>query len=201
MARNPAGSGGVPAVVDGRPSREELLVERARGGDVHAFEDLVRLHQQIAFRVACVVAGSPADAEEAVQDGFVKAWRALGRFRPGAPFRPWLLAIVVHEARSRRRAASRRRSWAQRAAQDARLTQPGVSDSAESAALAGDRRALLLDAVRALPERDRLAIEMRYLLDLSEHEMAVALGCRPGTVKSRLSRALARLAAQLGEAP
>lgn len=188
-------------MVGAQPPREQQLVERARGGDVHAFEDLVRLHQEIAFRAACVVAGSPADAEEAVQDGFVKAWRAMGRFRAGAPFRPWLLAIVINEAHSRRRAASRRRAWARRAAEHAERTQPAAGHSAEAAALAADRRTLLLGAIRALPERDRVAIEMRYLLDLSEQEMAVALACRRGTVKSRLSRALARLAAQIGEAP
>ena len=79
----------------------------------------MRAHQDIAFRVACLAGGSAADAEEAAQEGFVKAWRALPRFRAGAPFRPWLLAIVANEARNRRRAAGRRAGLALRAAEQA----------------------------------------------------------------------------------
>src|SRR3954468_5896600 len=81
---------------------------RAREGDTAAYERLVERHAQVAFRVACVLAPSAADAEEAAQDAFLKAHRALGRFRPGAPWRPWLLSIVANEARNRRRAAGRR---------------------------------------------------------------------------------------------
>ena len=76
----------------------------------------MRAHQDIAFRVACLAGGSAAEAEEAAQEAFVKAWRALDRFRAGAPFRPWLLAIVANEARNRRRAAGRRAGLALRAA-------------------------------------------------------------------------------------
>jgi hypothetical protein len=78
-------------VVSRPPSSEAALVERARRGDSAAYEALVRAHQDIAFRTACLMAGSSADAEEAAQEAFVKAWRALPRFRAGAPFRPWLL--------------------------------------------------------------------------------------------------------------
>jgi len=74
-------------VVD-RPLDEAGLVERARGGDLDAWETIVRTHQGLAFRTAYLLAGNAADAEEAAQDGFVKAYRALGRFRRGSPFRP-----------------------------------------------------------------------------------------------------------------
>ena len=73
-------------------------------------------YQGIAFRTAYVIARNASDAEDAAQDGFVKAWRALGRFREGAPFRPWLLRIVANEARNRRRSAGRRAGLALRAA-------------------------------------------------------------------------------------
>lgn len=181
--------------VDGRPPDDQPLVERARRGDAAAYEELVRHHQHIAFRAALVFAGSPADAEEAAQDAFVKAWRALPRFRPGAPFRPWLLAIVANEARSRRRAAGRRASWLARAAAQestAAGSGPVLADPAV-AVLDRERTQELLGAIATLAERDRVVIELRYVLDLSEREMSAALGCRPGTVKSRLSRALARL--------
>lgn len=201
MGGNQDPVGGVSAVVGGRPLEEQQLIDRARGGDAHAYEDLVRLHQHTAFRAACVLAGSASDAEEAVQDAFVKAWEALDRFRPGAPFRPWLLAIVANEAKTRRRAAARRGSWTARAADELLATGPTLAPSADIAVLAGERRDLLLGALDRLPERDRTAIELRYLLDLSEHEMAAALRCRRGTVKSRLSRALERLRAEVGEMP
>src|SRR5215210_9428067 len=107
-AREPmAGERHSPSVAS-RPPDEQRLLERARRGDAAAYEELVRAHQQTAFRTACLLSGSAADAEEAAQDGFLKAWRALPRFRAGAPFRPWLLAIVANEARNRRRAAGRR---------------------------------------------------------------------------------------------
>src|SRR6266496_2575903 len=94
-------------MVVSRPPTESQLVERARNGDETAYEELVRAHQGIAFRIAYLVAGNSAEAEDAAQEGFVKAYRALGRFRRGAPFRPWLLQIVANEARNRRRSACR----------------------------------------------------------------------------------------------
>jgi RNA polymerase sigma factor (sigma-70 family) len=103
-----------------RPLTEERLVERARRGDAGAFEELVMANQGIAFRTAYLIARNPADAEEAAQDGFVKAYRALGRFRSGSPFRPWLLAIVANEARNRRRSAGRRDALALRAGEEDR---------------------------------------------------------------------------------
>jgi RNA polymerase sigma factor (sigma-70 family) len=102
----------------GPPVTEERLISRARDGDARAYEELVRRHQQIAFRTAFVLTGSAAEAEEAAQDAFLKAWHALGRFRAGAPFRPWLLTIVAREAGTRRRSAGRRAAWTARAAQD-----------------------------------------------------------------------------------
>ena len=152
-------------------------------------------YQGIAFRTAYLVAGNSADAEEAAQDGFVKAYRSLRRFRHGAPFRPWLLQIVANEARNRRRSAGRRAQLALRAAEGA--ASGGAASSPEAMLLTTERRDALLRAVNRLRETDRLAIGCRYLLDLPEEETAAALGWRRGTVKSRLSRALDRLRAEL----
>ena len=84
------------------------LAARARSGDDRAFGMLVERHQTVAFRTAYVICGSAADAEDAAQDAFIKARGAIGRFRAGAPFRPWLLTIVANEARNRRRSAAAR---------------------------------------------------------------------------------------------
>jgi RNA polymerase sigma factor (sigma-70 family) len=147
----------------------------------------VRQHQGIAFRTAYLVTGSAAEAEDAAQDGFVKAWQALGRFRPGAPFRPWLLAIVVNEARNRRRHAGRQAALALRA------FEPGDGEEVENVAARQAERERMMRLVTGMREEDRLAIACRYFLDLSEDETAQALGWPRGTVKSRLSRALGRL--------
>jgi RNA polymerase sigma factor (sigma-70 family) len=177
-------------VVD-RPLDEDELIERARRGDTSAYGALVRIHQGIAFRTAYVIAGNAADAEEAAQDGFVKAHRALGRFRRGAPFRPWLLQIVANEARNRRRSAGRRADLALRAAAEVR---PGDAvPSPEAALLEDERRAELVAAVNGLREEERDVIACRFFLGLSEEETAQTLGVKPGTVKSRTARALEHL--------
>jgi RNA polymerase sigma-70 factor (ECF subfamily) len=179
--------------VVGRPLDESELIGRAQRGDTHAYEELVHAYQGIAFRIAYVIAGNGADAEEAAQDGFVKAWRALGRFREGAPFRPWLLHIVANEARNRRRSAGRRAQLAVRAA--AEEPSGGAAPSPEAALLSAEQRERLLAAVNELPEDQRTVISLRYFVGLSEHEVAEALGLPSGTVKSRTARALERLRA------
>src|SRR5437870_6047066 len=102
--------------MEGRPLGEEELVERARRGDVGAYETLVRRYQDVAVRTAYVVAGG-TEAQDAAQEAFVKAYLALGRFRRGAAFRPWLLRIVANEAINRRRVAGRQARLATRAAE------------------------------------------------------------------------------------
>ncbi len=148
-------------------------------------------YQGIAFRTAYVIARNASDAEDAAQDGFVKAWRALGRFREGAPFRPWLLRIVANEASNRRRSAGRRAGLALRAATEE--SSGGAAPSPEAALLSSEQRSALLAAVEQLPEEQRSVVTLRYFLGLSEAEVAETLGIPQGTVKSRTARALERL--------
>lgn len=182
--------GGLDAV-----SEDARLIARARGGDIAAYEGLVRRYQDVAFRAACLITRDPVEAEDASQEAFVKAYRALGRFREGAPFGPWTLAIVANEARNGRKAASRRVGLSLRVAEEPRGD--GVP-SPEAAVVASERRSELLQAVESLGEGDRAVICYRYFLELSEAETAEVLGCARGTVKSRLSRALARLRGVMG---
>ena len=181
--------------MEGRPLDDTALVEGARNGDVNAYEALVQHYQELAFRVAYQVTGDAADAEDAAQEAFVNAYYALGRFRAGAPFRPWLLRIVANEARNRRMAAHRRTALAQRAL--VAQTSGEAAPSPETAAEAEEFRATLLASLRRLRDDDRLILAYRLFFDLSEAEMAEALKCPKGTVKSRLSRALGRLRAAL----
>jgi RNA polymerase sigma-70 factor (ECF subfamily) len=164
------------------------LVRRARSGDRDAYGMLIRRHQQVAFRVAFAVCGDAAEAEDATQEAFVKAYKSLWRFRPGAPWKPWLLRIVANEARNRRRSAGRRDHLATLAAAEA---------AAHADAVADHSAAELRDALDRLDAPHREVVLLRHVLELSERETAAALGCRPGTVKSRLSRGLARLREEL----
>jgi len=182
--------------MEGRPLEEHELVQRAKRGDVEAYEALIRRYQQLAGRTAYVITGSAADAQDAVQEALVKAYAGLARFREGSPFRPWLLRIVANEAISRRRAATRTVRLALRAAEG--RPWEDAAPSPEGAALARETQRELVEAMGRLRPEDRLVIAYRYWFDLSEAEMATALGCARGTVKSRLSRALRRLRAALG---
>lgn len=177
--------------MEGRPLDEFEVVERARRGNADAYEDLVHRYTETAFRTAYLVTGSAAEAEDAAQDAFVKAYWALSTFRPGAPFRPWLLRIVGNEARNRRRSAGRRAALEMRAVEVLRTG--GAAPSPEAAAEAAEERRALVRALNTMAGEDREVIGCRYLLQLSVDETAAALGLAEGTVKSRLSRALARL--------
>ena len=183
----------------GRPRTESELVELARGGDDDAYAELVRTHQDVAFRIAMLITANAADAQEAAQDAFLKAHGALHRFRADEPLRPWLLKIVANEARNRRRSGARREHLRLRAAAERRPFEDAAPSSPEAALLSAQRRSLLLGKIAQLRDADRLVIGCRFVLELSEAETASALGCRPGTVKSRLSRALDRLRAELGD--
>lgn len=173
---------------------EQLLVERAQWGDGAAFAELVRCHQALAFRAAYLITGDAAEAEDAVQEALLKAHRSLGSFRSDARFAPWLLKIVTNEALNRRRGRSRRSALELRAVQQ----QPLQSDPAqpEEALLAGEQWQAVIDALNRLNERDRLVLTYRYFLELPVSELAEILECPESTVRTRISRALARLREQ-----
>jgi RNA polymerase sigma-70 factor (ECF subfamily) len=167
-----------------------------RAGDREAYAELVRRHAPLALRTAALLGAGP-DAEDVVQEAFVKAYTRLDTFRGDAPFRPWLLRIVTNEARNLHRGAGRRKdrerlTWS-------RTERLLVSSSPLDSALSSERRLALVAALRKLAERDRQVVVCRYLLDLTEQESATVLGWPRGTVKSRLSRALRRLEALLEE--
>ena len=151
---------------------------------------LVARYTLRAHRAAFLL-GAGEEADDVVQEAFVKAFRHLSRFRVGEPFGPWLLRIVANETKNLTR--SRRR----RAALELRLSAAGSDDAGERGpvdkVLAAERRARLLAAVNALPDTERQALACRYFLDLSEAETAQVLGWPLGSVKSRTWRALNRL--------
>jgi RNA polymerase sigma-70 factor, ECF subfamily len=176
---------GTEAVSD---TTDDQLVSQARSGNPAAFGQLVRRHAQIARRMA-VLWGAGADADDVVQDAFVKAYAGLPGFRLGGEFRAWLLAIVRNETRNLFRSRGRRSAREELAlVADAELTL-----DPEAAALTSARHAELLRGVRGLGRELREVVACRYLLELSEAETAAALQIPAGTVKSRLHRALTAL--------
>ncbi len=180
----------------GRPLKPESeWIERARQGDTDAYAQLVRQHEQVAFRTAYVILRSPVEAEEATQDAFLKAYRALHRFEPGAEFRPWVLRIVANEARNRRRAIWRRLRLRERAA--AEIPSGGAAPSPEVELVAQEERTRLLAAIERLSDDERVAVISRYFIGLTDEETAAVLGVPRGTVKMRVWRGVEHLRQQL----
>lgn len=172
-------------------------MDETKRGSTDAYAELVHRYQDVAFRTAYVVLADAPESEDVVQEAFVKAYYALGRFRAGAAFRPWILTIVANEARNRRVSTWRRARLALLAASS---TDSGGSEpSPEALVLAREQREQLMDALGGLSADDRDVIVYRYFSGLSEAEMAEAFDCARGTVKSRLSRALGRLRVALEE--
>jgi RNA polymerase sigma-70 factor (ECF subfamily) len=159
------------------------LAQEAVGGDQQAFMLLVEPVLPAAYRIAVGMLRSESDAEDAVQEAVLKAWRHFGRFRRGSDIRPWLFTIVANECRSQRRS----RWWSVIRRSDA---PDDLVDSTSSidAATMDLRRALYL-----LPHDQRFVLILRYYLDLSYEEVAQTLGISTKAAKSRAYRALLRL--------
>lgn len=192
LRRNLQGAGGVINVSPSEvPLNDEDLVTRVRAGDLEAYELLVARHTASAYRTAVLLGAGP-DAEDVIQEAFVKGHRKISRYRGESSFRSWLLAIVANETRNLHRSRGRRDGLALRAAVANPPAEIG-EDAAVEAVLAGERRATLVRALRSLPVKDREVIVCRFFLDLSEDETVTMLGWPRGTVKSRTSRALAKL--------
>ena len=164
-----------------QPSDNELL-ERILSGDMRAMETLMRLHNRTLFRTAHAILRDEAEAEEAVQDAYVKAYRNLGTFRGESKLSTWLVRITANEALMRRRRAQAR---AEPAEQEPVSEAPGPEEDAERAEV----RRLLEAGINALPDGYRAVFVLRGLEELSVEETGLALGIPEATVRSRYFRA------------
>ena len=140
--------------------------------------------------------GTTEGAADTVQAATLKAWRASDRIDPAREFRPWYLRIVANTARNDRRARSRRSALNLKAS----ATRQPTVDSPDIAAITTAERESVLASLNKLPPADRLVLALRFFEDLSQAEMAEVLDCPVGTVKSRLSRAMAKLRDDLPDA-
>jgi RNA polymerase sigma-70 factor (ECF subfamily) len=157
------------------------LVHRATDGDGAAFAELLRPEYRSAIRLANALLHNLDEAEDAVQEAAIKAWRKLGNLRAGAPLRPWFLAIVANECRSVRRT----RWWSGRAYEDI----PESHAEAVDIESAVDLRRALVD----LDYDQRLVLVLRYYLDMPFEEIALTLAISPKAARSRVERAVNRL--------
>jgi len=161
--------------------------KKARNGEEAAWLQLVSQHQEVVFRLAYLITGDTADADDVAQEAFIRAFLNLDRYDDNRPLRPWLLGITSHLARNKRRSIGRYWHAVQR------FLQAHQDEAAVSLPPHQDDAALLWQAVRNLPETSRSVIYLRYFLGLSELETAETLGIAHGTVKSRAYRALKKL--------
>jgi RNA polymerase sigma-70 factor (ECF subfamily) len=174
------------------PSADEAeseLIRRARQGEELAWERLVRQHQQNVFRLAYLFVGDADEAEDIAQDTFLRAHQALKRFDSSRALRPWLLSIAANLARNRRRSIGRYLHNLRHLARSAAR----VDDRIEEQSMLALEAHRLWSAVRQLSITDQQVIYLRYFLEMPVEETALAMQSAPGTVKSRLNRALKRL--------
>ena len=166
---------------------DEELVLLARQGDPDAFDQLVARHQTAVYRAALAALRVREDAEEVAQDAFIRAWKALGRFRGDSSFRTWILRIVWNRAISHRRGLA---GWLRRATP--------IADVAEPATKAGDGhtgvhnaqlQAHVVSAIQALTPKLRDALLLAQSGEYQYDEIARMLGIPAGTVKWRVSEA------------
>lgn len=170
---------------------ERQLIERARRGDVGAYDELVRAHQEAAFRAAYMITRDVADAQDAAQEAFIRAYDALGRFDARRPFRPWILRIATNAALNRVKASMRRQAMAERFG--AGTVEREANPSIEARVLRRERGRRVQDAIRHLKPDDQSLLILRFFFDLSEAELAQTFDVAAGTIKSRLHRTLAKL--------
>lgn len=183
-----------PAVENERDERDWALVQRARAGDSGAFGDLVRAHADAAFGLALSFLKNRPDAEDASQEGFLKAFRNLDSFEGPGGFRPWLLTIVANTCRNRLRWQKLRNFWHVDGDETLIENQPEppgpAQDSAETAR-----------ALESLTEQQRLAVQLKFVEGHKIREVAQIMGLSEGTVKTHLYRGVAQLRKILKEEP
>lgn len=170
-------------------SSESELVTRALQRDSAAWEALVQMHQEPVFRLSYLLLGDADEAEDNSQDTFLRAYHALDRYNLERPLKPWLLTIAGNLARNRRRSLGRyfgalKRLW---------QSDPRRSTTMEEHSQQRSQSQSLWQAVQRLQPDHQQVIYLRYFLEMSVEETAEALGTAPGTVKSRLHRAIDRL--------
>lgn len=173
---------------------DEDIVQHVLDGDIDSFELIMRKYNQRLFRVARSIIGEDSEAEDIVQEAYVRAYEHLDQFAGRAQFATWLTKIAVYEATARRRKLRRLRLATPNAADERIMEFESTNLDPSDDACQNELRGLLADAIDALPEDLRVVVALRMIERLSTIQTAECLGITPGNVKTRLHRA--RLAMQ-----
>ena len=177
----------------GENELDRALVERVQNGDKRAFDLLVRKYQHKVIALVSRYVRSHAECEDIAQESFIRAWRALGSFRGDSAFYTWLYKIAVNTAKNHLVAMGRRPPTDDVDAEDAVFMAGAerMQDSAtpEREMMRQEIEQSVFSTVQALPEELRTAITLREVDGLSYDEIAEAMGCPIGTVRSRIFRA------------
>ena len=188
--------------VDAGVTDELALVQAAKGGDVEAFEDLVRRYDRNVFRIAQHITQNREDAEDVVQDAFLKAYSNLHQFQGQSKFYTWLVRIAVNEAlmKLRRRRPERTVSLDQDVQKEEDSMPREVADwspNPEQQYNQAELRDILSKTIQGLPSGFRTVFVLRDVEGLSTEETAEVLGLTEGAVKARLFRARLKLREEL----
>ena len=167
---------------------DEKLLAAAQSGDQPSFERLIEPHIVVGYRLAAAILNDVGQAEDAVQEATLRAWRSIGQLRSGAQTRGWFLSIVANRSRSMRGS----RWWSVIRLPETRLGLPSPADE-------GDRREDLSRALARLRPHERAAVFLRFYEDMNSLEVGVALGITASAARSRIHRALRRLRVDLAE--
>ena len=168
---------------------ERDLVEKARGGNLFAFEEIVRRHERRVYAVAFRILRRHDAADDVAQEAFVRAWRNLADFDLERPFAPWICRIAANLAVNEVRSPRAR----EEGLPEGHAESPSVGESPLEGVLDAEARSLLDAAVAALPLEQRAVFTLRVYEEQSYKEIAEGLGISAGTVMSRLSRAREKL--------
>jgi RNA polymerase sigma-70 factor (ECF subfamily) len=174
---------------DASARQDRAWVLKARKGKTSAFDRLVLKYQKPVYFLALKMVGNPPDAEDIVQDTFVRAYRSLDRFDPKRPFQPWLYRIALNLALT----TIERRKRHQTVAYDDALEVADANAPNPTELKADDIGKLAVKAAQALPEDQRAVLLLRIQQNLSYDQIAQILDIPPGTVMSRLNRARTKL--------
>ncbi|UWZ82564.1 RNA polymerase sigma factor [Occallatibacter riparius] len=165
-------------------------------GDRDAYGELVKRHSRMLFRLAYRMTGNEADADDVVQDAFLRAYQKLASFESRADFGTWIYRIAVHcalDKLAKRRAEQSRRVSEETDPEEGSIQVPDSSPSPERLALSAEIAALHEVAMRALTPMERTAFTLRHMEDRTTEEIAAALNVTPNTAKQSVYRAVQKV--------
>ncbi len=180
-------------VAGDEPAKNENLMTRVQQGDMNAYQELILLYQKKVFRVISSYQRNPEDAMEVVQDTFLKVYTSRNTWERKTSFAAWLYRIAINASIDRYRRGGKDKPAYLEDMVEAQIHKSATTDRPRDAfdrIKAGERRTMLEEAIRRLPDRQREVVSLRYFADMQLGEIADALDCPLGTVKSNLHKAI-----------